>query len=398
MIRRLLALGVLLPLLAGSACGKGRASAEKGPKAIRARLLTVSHRELRRDVEAVGSLFAFDEVVVSSEIEGRVEKVLVDVGDRVATGQALVKVAPVEMELSVDQQRASYQQTKARLGLPEGHDDLKSLDDAAEVKRARAALDDAQQKFSRTQSLFDEGLISKGNFDEMEANFKSARAAYDMARQSVENLRAELLQKRASMNLAEKKLADTLIRAPFAGQVKERNVTQGQFLKVQTPVMTIVNIDPLRVRIKVPEKVAGWIAIGQPVSVAVEAFPGKSFLAKVSRMSPSVDTQTRTLELEALLENKQGLLKPGFFAKAKVASAQIDLVLMVPNDAVRYVFGVYKIFTVEGKALREKEVKLGERSGDEVEIVDGLRDKEQIAMPIEGQELRDGAPVEAEKS
>ena len=119
---------------------------------------------------------------------------------------------------------------------------------------------------------------------------------------------------------------------------------------------------------------------------------------KVSRMSPSVDTQTRTLELEALLENKQGLLKPGFFAKATIASAQIDSVLMVPNDAVRYVFGVYKIFTVEGKALKEKEVKLGERSGDEVEIVGGLRDKERIALPVEGQELKDGAPVEAEKS
>lgn len=396
MLRRVVALGLLLPLLV-AACGRSRASAEKAPKAIRAKLLTVTHRELRRDVEAVGSLFAYDEVVVSSEIEGRVEKVLADVGDRVATGQALVKVAPVEMELSAEQQRASYQQAKARLGLPEGHDDLKNLDEAAEVKRARAALDDAQQKFSRTQSLFDEGLISKGNFEEVEANFKSARAAYDMARQSVENLRAELLQKRASMNLAEKKLADTLIRAPFAGQVKERNVTQGQFLKVQTPVMTIVNIDPLRVRIKVPEKVAGWIAIGQPVSVAVEAFPGKSFLGKVSRMSPSVDTQTRTLELEALLDNKQGLLKPGFFAKATIESAQIDSVLMVPNDAVRYVFGVYKIFTVEGNALKEKEVKLGERSGDEVEIVGGLRDKERIALPTEGQEFRDGAPVEAEK-
>jgi len=397
MNRRLAALGLLLPLLAGVACGKGRASADKGSKTVRARLLTVAHRDLRRDVEAVGSLFAFDEVVVSSEIEGRVERVLVDVGDSVAAGQALVKVAPVEMELSADQQRASYQQTKARLGLPEGHDDLKNLDDAAEVKRAMAALEDAQQKFKRTKSLWEEGLISKGSYDEVEANFKSARAAYDMARQSVENLRAELLQKRASMNLAEKKLSDTLIRAPFAGQVKERNVTQGQYLKVQTPVMAIVNIDPLRVRIKVPEKVAGWIAIGQPVSVAVEAFPGKAFVGKVSRMSPSVDTQTRTLELEALLDNKQGLLKPGFFAKATIASAQVDSVLMVPNDAVRYVFGVYKIFTVEGKALKEKEVKLGERSGEEVEIVDGLRDKEQIALPVEGQELKDGATVEAEK-
>lgn len=389
-----LLLAALLAGLATAGCGKGRASAERGPKPVKARVVTVEHRELRRDVEAVGSLFAFDEVAVSSEIEGKVDRVLADVGDKVAAGQPLVKVMPVEMELSARQQRASYQQARARLGLPEGQADLKDLDEAAEVKRAKAALEDARQKFGRTQSLFEEGLISKGNYEEVEAAFKSAQASYDMARQSIENLRAELQQKRASLELAEKKLADTLIRAPFAGQVKERTVTQGQYLKVQTPVMTIVDVDPLRVRLKVPEKVAGWIAVGQAVSVTVEAYPGKSFVGQVSRMNPAVDTQTRTLEVEALLDNQEGLLKPGFFAKASIASGQVASVLLIPNDAVRYLFGVYKVFLVEGRTLKEAEVKIGERSGDEVEIVSGLQDKQRIALPLDGQEPRDGAPLE----
>jgi membrane fusion protein (multidrug efflux system) len=200
---------------------------------------------------------------------------------------------------------------------------------------------------------------------------------------------------RAGLRLAEKKLNDASIRAPFAGQVKERMVTQGQYLKVQTPVMVIVSVDPLRVRLKVPEKVAAFIAVGQAVKVEVEAYPGRSFTAQISRLSPSVDRETRTLELEALLDNKEGLLKPGFFARATVASGQVDSVLMVPHDAVRYVFGVYKVFTVEGHALKEKEVKLGERKGDEVEVVDGLRDLQRIAVPLEGQEPSEGAPVEA---
>jgi multidrug efflux pump subunit AcrA (membrane-fusion protein) len=95
-----------------------------------------------------------------------------------------------------------------------------------------------------------------------------------------------------------------------------------------------------------------------------------------------------------LLENKDGLLKPGFFAKARIASGQVDSVLMVPHVAVRYVFGVYKVFTVDGGTARETEVKLGERSGDEVEILEGLQDKQKIALPLEGQELRDGVTVE----
>lgn len=355
----------------------------------------VEHRDFRRDVESVGSLVAYDEVAVSSEVEGKVERVLVDVGDRVARGQALVAVLPVELRLGADQQRASYEQTRARLGVGGNGQDIGDPAQAAEVVRAQAALEDARQKWEKSKSLFDEGLLSRWTYDEVEANYKSAHAARDMARQSVENLRAELQAKRAGLQLAEKKLADATIRAPFAGRIKERLVTQGQYLKVQTPVMTIVNLDPLRVRLKVPERVAGWISVGQAVTVSVEAYPGRTFEGKVSRMSPSVDTQTRTLELEALLQNPDGLLKPGFFVKAAIASEKVDSVLMVPHDAVRYVFGVYKVFTVEGQALKEAEVKLGERSGSDVEIVDGLADRQRIAVPLEGQEPADGAPVEA---
>jgi membrane fusion protein, multidrug efflux system len=393
---RVPALLAALILVALPGCGRG-ANATRGPKPVKAKVLTVEHKEIRRDVLSVGSLFPYEEVAVSSEIEGRVERVLVDVGDKVDKGQGLVKVLPVELELGADQQRAAYEQTRARLGIPEGGDDLRDPTDAAEVKRAQAALEDAQQKYERSKSLFEEGLLSKWTYDEAEANYKSAKAAYDLARQSVENLRAELQQKRAGLRLAEKKLSDTVIRAPFAGHVKSRMVEQGQYLRVQTPVMVIVNTDPLRVRLKVPEKVASWVAVEQPVSVTVEAYPGRTFTGTISRMSPSVDTQTRTLELEALLKNEDGLLKPGFFARATIASGQVESVLTVPHDAVRYVFGVYKVYTVDGKTLKEQEIKLGERNGDEVEVVEGLKDRQQIAVPLEGQEPVDGAPVEPAK-
>jgi RND family efflux transporter MFP subunit len=380
--------------VAAAGCGRGRASAERGPKPVKAKLVTVEQKQLRRDIESVGSLLAYDEVAVSSEVEGKVERVLADIGDKVAQGQPLVKVVPVELELAAEQQRAAYQQTRARLGLDDGGEDLKDVADAAEVKRAAAALEDARQKYERSRSLYADGLVSRGDFDAVDANYKSAKASHDMARQSVENVRAELQQRRASMRLAEKKLQDAMIRAPFAGRVKERMATPGQYLKVQTPVMVIVNVDPLRVKLQVPEKVAAWIGVGQAVSVSVEAFPGRQFTGKVSRMSPSVDTQTRTLELEALLDNREGLLKPGFFVKARIASNHVESVLLVPNDAVRYVFGVYKVFKVEDGKAHEAEVKLGDKSGAEVEILEGLQDKQKIAVPIEGQELRDGVAVE----
>jgi multidrug efflux pump subunit AcrA (membrane-fusion protein) len=361
---------------------------------IPVRALPVQQKQIRRNVESVGSLFPYEEVTVSSEVEGRVERVLVDVGDHVSTGQTIVKVVPTELQLSLDQQRATLEQARARLGLPENGDDLKDVRGAAEVKKAAADLADAQQKYQRAKTLSQQGLLPKQDFDEAESRYNAARAAYDLSVQMVQNLRAQLAQSRAATALAQKKVGDSIIRAPFAGQVKERSVTQGQYLKVQTPVMVIVNIDPLRVRLKVPEKMAAWVKAGQEVTISVDAYSDRSFSGKISRINPSVDQQTRAFEVEALIDNRETLLKPGFFVKATIPSSYIVDALFVPQDVLLYVYGVYKVFVIQGDRLKERDVKIGERAGDEVEIVEGLAVGERIALAAKGQELKDGAVVE----
>jgi membrane fusion protein (multidrug efflux system) len=132
--------------------------------------------------------------------------------------------------------------------------------------------------------------------------------------------------------------------------------------------------------------------VGQVVKVRVDL----STRRQISRINPSVEPQSRTFELEALLQNRDGKLKPGFFARASVASSHVDEALLIPQEALRYLYGVYKVFTVEKGKLRETEVKLGARDGDEVEVVDGLEEGAQVAVPVAGEELRDGAPVQAQ--
>ena len=381
----------------GAGCTGSRAS-DDGRRAmapVRARVVPVVSRKVERRVDSVGSLFPYEEVTVSSEVEGRVDEVYVDVGDPVAKGRALVKIHPVELSLSLEEQQAALRQIEARLAPPDGGGALESPKDAAEVRKADADRTDAQQKYERAQELFAGGLIARGVLDEAEARYGAARAAYDMAVQNVQNLRAQAAQRSASVALADKKLGDTVIRAPFAGLVKQRLVSPGQYVKVQTPVMVVVDNDPLRVRLKVPEKMAGWVAVGQAVEVRVEAYPDRSFAGKISRMNPSVEPDTRSLEVEALLANEQGLLKPGFFARASIASAHVDTALVVPKQALRYIYGVYKVYTLQEKTLHETEVKLGSREGDEPEIVDGLKEGDRVAVPIEGEDLRDGAVVTA---
>lgn len=389
-------LAALAAAALGLGCGRAGSSEAATTNAVKARVVAVSEREVRRSVEAVGTLFPKDEVTVGSEVDGRIARVFVDVGDKVALGRPLVEIAPTELSLTAEQQAASLDQVRAQLGLPDGGD-LGSVDDAAEVKRAAADRTDAAQKYERAKALLDEGLLSRGDFDQAEARDKSAEASYQMARQNVENLRAQVAQRSASLAFARKKLADTVVRAPFAGQVKQRLVTVGQYVRVQTPIMVIVNPDPLRVRLQVPEKMAAWVAVGQPVAVSVEAFPERSFAGSISRINPSVDPLTRNFEVEALLDNRDGALKPGFFAKASITSNRVDKALLVPAEALRYRYGVYKIFVVSAQTLKERDVKVGERAGGDVEIAEGLSARDSVAVPVPGEELREGAAVAAVK-
>ena len=396
----LLASAALIGLLAliGSSCSRstaGKAATERPRSvAVKVKIVPVERQEQRRTVEAVGSLFAYDEVTVSSEVEGRVEDVLADVGDHVAKGQVLARISPTELELTVEQQRAALEQARARLGLRAGDGNSKDILQSAEVKKAAADLSDAEQRYRRAENLLETGVIARQVYDEAEARYKAAKAAYDLAVQQVENLRASMQQSQASLNLAAKKLRDAQIRAPFAGQVKLRAVTVGQYLKVQTPVMTIVNMDPLRVRLNVPEKMSPWVHVGREVTITLEAFPGRNFTGRISRINPAVDEKTRTFEIEALVANPQGELKPGSFVKAAIPSDKVDSILTIPQTAALYLFGAYKVFVVQGTSLKEREVKLGDHFGDRLEILEGLQPNEKIAVSEGGQILKEGMEIE----
>src|SRR5215813_13336173 len=367
----------ILPACSNSVADK-RSDSPSSEHQLQVRAVPVKVDELQRNVESVGSLFALEEVTVSSEVDGRVDEVLVDTGDHVERGQPLVNVSTTELKLALDQQRALYQQARARLGVTDESDDLK----------------EAQEIYKRSQMLLEKQLLPRQDFDQTEARLHAATAAYDLAVQSVQNLRAQLPQYRAAVELAEKKLRDAVIRAPFKGQVKERVVAPGQYLKVQTPVMIIVSMDPLRVRLKIPEMMAGWIRAGEGIHVSVEAYADKTFSGKLTRTNPVVDPQSRTFEVEALLDNSEGLLKPGFFVKARIPSGKVDRVLAVPRDALQYSYGVYKVCLIQGDVLKETEVKIGELAGEDAEIVSGVTAGAMIAVPVNGQVLKDGARIQ----
>jgi multidrug efflux pump subunit AcrA (membrane-fusion protein) len=391
--KALAALAVAATLIVHACSSAAGKPATNGGDALPVNMIKVEPLELRREVEAVGTLAARDETVVSAEVEARVARLAADMGDRVAANAPLVFLDGEKLRYRVDEQRAVLEQTRARLGA--SGTELPAAEQTPDVVSALAQRVEAEQRLARAKQLAEKNLLPAQELERAQTELETAKAAHQTALAAARNLLAEVRAREATLNSANRDLQDTVIRAPFDGVVAERLVSPGQFVRVQTPVMVVVDNDPMRVKLKVPEKMVGWVAVGQAVEVRVEAYPDRSFTGTISRMSPSVEPDTRSLEVEALLANEQGLLKPGFFARAAIASSHVDRALLVPKEALRYLYGVYKVYAVDKDTLRETEVKLGRRDGEEAEIVEGLKEGDRVALPVAGEDLRDGAPVAA---
>ena len=345
-----------------------------------------------RTIEVVGTLGPYDQVVVSSQVEGPVAKVLVDVGDPVQAGQVMVSLDTEEFRNQIEQRTAAMRKIMAQLGLSEDDAQVKDIAESPEVKKAAANLFDAEQRYRRSQQLFKQSLLAQQDLDTADSRYRSAKADYDVVVQQVKTLQSDLRSEKAQLALAQKKLRDTEIRAPFAGYVQERQVSPGQYLKVQTPVMTVVIPNPLRLRADVPEKMAAWVKSGQNVEVSGEALPDKTFTGQISRMTPAVKEQSRSFVIEALIDNPNLILKPGAFVKARVTTTKVDSVLLVKEETLNYLFGTYKVLVVDDDGrLKEREVKLGDRFDGQVEIKEGLRGGEWLA--IHPEKLKEGMPV-----
>src|SRR5262249_23136328 len=294
---------------------------------------------------------------------------------------------------------SAMHQTEAQLGLDRtqtGRQTPPGDDQIASVRQALANRDDAKNTFARAEMLHTRGLMSKVDYDTAETRLKVAEANYQASLDNARSLRAQLQDRRAAFELAQKKLADAVVRAPVAGSVSERLVQPGEFIRENTPVATIVQMNPLKLKTAIQEKYAGLIRPGQVVSFAVEAFPGRTFAGNVAYVSPAVDQATRTFAVEALVENGDRVLKPGFFAKGAVQTHRDENVLAVPEDAISTLAGVSTVYVIEDGKARQQQVTLGARQQNLVEITSGLKGGETLATTNLSQ-LATGVAVRAAK-
>jgi RND family efflux transporter MFP subunit len=352
-------------------------SAGEQPKPIA--VVTVQRDSVRRAVDVVGTLTAVDQVTVSSEADGTVREILADLGDRVKAGQVLVRLDNERQRYAYQQQQAALARTLAQYGAADPQH-LPEPESTPDVGRARAELAQAQSAFKRASELLKRELIAQQLFDDAEAELQTKRAGYEVALQNARNLRASILGSEAATKLSDRYLRDTEIRAPFEGYVERRLVNLGELVKAQMPVMAIVRKDPLKVVAEIPERMAPWIDSGRPVDLHVDAYAGRTFTGSVTRISPAVNTSTRAFPFEAIVPNPDGALKPGTFARVHVESAKVDEVLTLPFAALQYRYGVNRVFVVNGDRLEMRELQVGERLGERIEVTSGVKPGERVAV------------------
>ncbi len=399
-----------LALLFATACGGPKANVRQEqanaaqPAAVDVTTAPAIVRELPQYFEANGSLTGDEQTDVAPSMAGKVVAIGVDLGSYVKRGQMIVRLDDVDAKLRVQQQQAQVDQMKASLRQAEEKVGVRSgqafdLNKIPEVVNAKVALDLAEKNLRRSERLIESGDVSRSQYDQQKAQRDQLREVYEsalsLARQNyaaVMTARANVANAESQLNLARRNLSYALVFSPIDGFVSERNADLGEYVSPTTKVATIVRINPLRVRIDIPEQAIPAISVGQSVSVTTSAWPDKNFSGRIARVSPNVTPASRTLTVEAEVENGSGALKPGQFATVRILQSRAQPAVLVPARAVRTESGVSRVFVIKDGHAQERVVQLGQTEGDLVQIKNGIAGDEQVATS-NVEQLADGMAV-----
>lgn len=391
---------ILLLFLSSSIAGCNKsetAQARKGMSrpAVPVQTTTVQRISIQRQVDLVGTLISPDLAKVSSEVAGIVRQVLVEIGHEVQPGQVLVKLEPRELELALQGAESLLRQTEAQLGIDGVR--VKQPPPDEEISAVRTAIanrDDARAQLARARRLMSQRLLPQADLETAETRVRVTEAANQAALENVQSLKASLLGLRASYELAQKRLNDAVIRAPVGGQVSERLVQPGEFIRENTPVVSIVQMNPLKLKTAIQERYASLIQPNLPVTFRVESYPNEIFQGRVLNISPAVDQATRTFVVEVIVDNQNRKLKPGFFTKGVIFTRRDENALAVPEEAVSTLAGVSTVYVIENNKARQQIVSLGSHEGKFFEVVSGLKGDEILATTNLSQ-LANGVAVQA---
>jgi len=334
--------------------------------------VTAAEMPLEQLIVVTGTLAAEQEIILGMKVAGRISELPVDLGSIVQKGDVIARLDTTDFDLRLRQSAAALEQARVRLGLPPtGTNEDVDLERTSLVREARATMDGTKFRLDRAQQLYDKGLMAKSDFDVANSAYKVAEAQYADALDEARNRQGVLSQRKSELEIARQQLADAVLYSPIGGTIRQRSANVGQYVSAGTPIVNVVQMNPVRLRTDVPEREALNIRTGMLVRVTIE---GTSTIheGRVVRLSPSVDESNRTLLVETEIPNPSNVLRPGSFARAEIVASSSQRGLIVPATAVVSFAGIDRVFTVRDGKASEIRIKTGRRTDTGIEILEGV--------------------------
>lgn len=340
----------------------------------------VTYRSHQRYVDAVGSANGYESITLSARTDGRVQNVYHDLADQVKSGQLLLKIDPTDASLAVTQAKRALDAELAKWGftkVPREGDDLSKL---PTVRSAQLRAELSQTKLNRWQSVNNTNVVSQEDLDQAKADSQVAYSEWNNQKLLAEAAAATVRLRESELQIAQQKLAETEVYVPTPTllatdsdnfyTIAERMVSEGMLVRNGDPMFKLILGRTVKVRLELQEAYSNTIAVGQTVQIETSSLD-KHVIGKIVRISPIVNSENRTLQVEAEVPNEDMRLKPGSFVKAKIlVGDNAQTIATIPITGLDTFAGVNKIFLLDNGVAHEVKVKLGYQGDDWIEIVD----------------------------
>ncbi len=332
---------ILLGLLAVAfACG-GEANAPP-PLAPPVAVKPVRVADVVDEIEATGQLLARDRAKIAAEVSGRITAIEIYEGGAVEAGDEVLKIDPERRELELKRTRA-------------------------QLEGARATFLDDKREWRRFRALKEKNFAAQARLEEAEAELAASRSRLEAAE--------------AQVGIAERALADATVCAPFAGLIADRLVSIGEFVQTSQPLLELVALDPIEVEFHLAEIDSARVHLGDTVRVLVAPFPDEAFPATVTFISPVINPRTRTLRVKGRIDNGDGRLRPGLFARADLGVSERKGVTLVPEEAILQRADGAVLFRLdEGNFVERLVVETGTHRQGDIEVVSGIRPGDSVVI------------------
>ena len=409
--RKWILLAVMV-VLAGLALYRGWGITQKRSGAQRAarmevpvQVIPVVRRPLTYSIKITGDILPLMQVDLFPKVSGYLERIDVHIGDRVKQGQVIAQIDQTDFLQKVKEIEAKVAQAKAQLAEIETGTRTEELRQAEEaVKQAQSRFENAKMQHERIEALYRREVISKKERDIADMDLTVAEAQLASSQQNFKLLRegarqevregsqAKLREMEAILEQERTRLQNARIVAPFRGEISRKYVDAGALVSASTPLVSIVHTETLRIVANVLEKDIPLLRAGMNAKIRTDSYPDRVFEGRVEKVNSALDLSTRTLQVEIYIPNLDRILKPGMFSNVEVVLLEKPQTLLIPREAILEAGNEMFVFVAEGNKARRKPVTIGYEQEQMVEVLQGLKEGDQVV--IKGQQMiREGSSV-----